>query len=313
MHKRILLLAAGILVLTGMALNQQQITWTEVPDVLTVRTTTVPIDAAASLTFDVNNVSLNVYPDYRFFVSKELEWGETDEPVTIAPLFVSVDEDLKHVTAGLKPGDVEGQVDVRIKGWQGADLNKTPNADVQFRIVANSKTEKVSLTYPDGLKQRNKIDKVMALFTKSDTSTFWIVATGNITFGAENHPVDVNEARQIIRVITVKKIIPPSAMLGTMTDVQATDALAKFALEQNYPNPFNPTTEIRFELPEPGNVSLTIYDLMGRKIAVLADGNYPSGSHSVVWNAKSISSGEYVYKIQAGTSFTKSRKLVLMK
>lgn len=83
-------------------------------------------------------------------------------------------------------------------------------------------------------------------------------------------------------------------------------------LSQNYPNPFNPTTQISFTLPQAMDIRLVIYDLLGREVAVLADGAYSAGSHSVNWNALDISSGVYLYRLQAGAQ-TQMRKMTLMK
>jgi hypothetical protein len=87
---------------------------------------------------------------------------------------------------------------------------------------------------------------------------------------------------------------------------------AAHALGQNYPNPFNPSTTIRFDLPQTERVTLTVYDAVGREITRLAEGVYPPGTHTVVFDAARLSSGIYFYRMTAG-SFTEVRKLVLMK
>jgi hypothetical protein len=90
-----------------------------------------------------------------------------------------------------------------------------------------------------------------------------------------------------------------------------------FALEQNYPNPFNPTTAIGFALPEPGEVSLAIYNMSGQLVKQAARGKFASGHHTLVWDATNergerAASGVYLYVLKAG-DFTAQRKLVLMK
>ncbi|MEK9137393.1 MAG: T9SS type A sorting domain-containing protein, partial [Bacteroidota bacterium] len=67
----------------------------------------------------------------------------------------------------------------------------------------------------------------------------------------------------------------------------------RFELAQNYPNPFNPTTEIRFDLPDAGNISLVVYDVLGREVAELASGYREAGYHSATWNASAQASGVY--------------------
>lgn len=89
-----------------------------------------------------------------------------------------------------------------------------------------------------------------------------------------------------------------------------------YGISQNYPNPFNPVTNIEFALPNTGNVKLVVYDMNGKEVAVLVDGNYSAGSYKVDFDASSLASGVYFYSIYAtgeGHKFTKTLKLVLIK
>ena len=85
-----------------------------------------------------------------------------------------------------------------------------------------------------------------------------------------------------------------------------------YKLEQNYPNPFNPTTLIGFELPVSSEVTLEVYDMLGRRVAVLVDGMVEAGRHQVDFDASRLSSGVYIYKLQAGSQ-TITRKMTLVK
>jgi len=87
---------------------------------------------------------------------------------------------------------------------------------------------------------------------------------------------------------------------------------ARFFLEQNYPNPFNPSTVIEFGLPNSSAVRLEVYDLIGQRVAVLVDEQKASGTHRVEFNASSLSSGTYMYRIQTD-EFTRVRKMTLIK
>lgn len=86
----------------------------------------------------------------------------------------------------------------------------------------------------------------------------------------------------------------------------------KFSLGQNYPNPFNPSTVISYTLAKPELVKITVYDMLGKQIKVLFEGNRPVGFNRAVFNAQGLASGVYIYKIEAG-DFTDTKKMVLLK
>ena len=90
-----------------------------------------------------------------------------------------------------------------------------------------------------------------------------------------------------------------------------------FNLYNAYPNPFNPVTTLRYDLPEPSNVKIIIYDMLGRQVKTLINQNQDAGHRSIRWNAtndygKPVSAGVYLYRIQAG-QFRQTKKMVLLK
>ena len=91
-----------------------------------------------------------------------------------------------------------------------------------------------------------------------------------------------------------------------------------YELSQNYPNPFNPTTTIRYALPAESKVILTVYNLLGQRIAELVDEVQSSGYHEKLFNAANLASGVYLYSLTAVSSdgtknFSVTKKLVLLK
>ena len=97
------------------------------------------------------------------------------------------------------------------------------------------------------------------------------------------------------------------------TGIAATDELpGRFALHQNSPNPFNPTTVICFSLPFSEHTTLRVYDVLGREVATLVNGQMHAGEHDATWDARNIGSGLYFYRLEAGM-FTETKKMVLLR
>lgn len=85
-----------------------------------------------------------------------------------------------------------------------------------------------------------------------------------------------------------------------------------FSLSQNFPNPFNPSTTIKYSVPFASKVSVKIFDMLGKEVASLVNDTKQAGNYEVIFNATSLSSGIYFYKMQAG-SFSDTKKLTLIK
>ena len=91
-----------------------------------------------------------------------------------------------------------------------------------------------------------------------------------------------------------------------------------FKLEQNYPNPFNPTTTIKYSIPSVAsdfslsNVTLKVYDILGREIAVLVDEEKPAGTYELTWKAANLPSGVYLYQLRSG-DFIETKKMILLR
>ena len=120
----------------------------------------------------------------------------------------------------------------------------------------------------------------------------------------------------------------PSLIAVTLVDAQgavsrataSSDNLSptEYSLAQNYPNPFNPVTSIRFSLPKDSNVRVSVYNLLGQEVAILASGAMTTGSYKVVWNAldnfgQKVSSGVYFYRLKVDNNVIATRKMLLLK
>jgi hypothetical protein len=117
-------------------------------------------------------------------------------------------------------------------------------------------------------------------------------------------------------------VIDDLAFEGSATGVEHSQVKpSSFALEQNYPNPFNPETSIRYDLPVASNVRLTVFNPLGQEVARLVNEQEPAGSYQVKFNASTIPSGMYFYKLEAAplssgearSSFVQTRRLVVIR
>lgn len=100
-------------------------------------------------------------------------------------------------------------------------------------------------------------------------------------------------------------------MVNSVTPGSGNELPVRMELSQNYPNPFNPATVISYQLPESGSVSLEVFDMTGRRVAILQEGMRTAGSHTVEFNASQLSSGVYMYRLQsAGNTLTRKMSLI---
>jgi hypothetical protein len=87
---------------------------------------------------------------------------------------------------------------------------------------------------------------------------------------------------------------------------------SEFTLLQNYPNPFNPSTNIKYSIPQASQAIIKVFDMLGNEIETLVNEEKPTGTYEITWNAESLPSGIYFYRLQAG-EFVQTKKMVLMK
>jgi len=128
---------------------------------------------------------------------------------------------------------------------------------------------------------------------------YQLIADGKISLAAAQPVIDY-----------VNLII--AAINSKLLKGNASGVPGDFSLSQNYPNPFNPATIISWNLREAAHVSLKVYDILGNEIAVLVNETKEAGRYSVEFKASNLSSGIYLYRIEAGP-FTETRKMILMK
>jgi len=133
------------------------------------------------------------------------------------------------------------------------------------------------------------------------------VAVGGIWPG---NPDETTEFPQEMIVDWIR--VYQDAELTSVEPENNNDLPYSFELHQNHPNPFNPTTNISFDLPEAGHVTIRVYDMLGRQVAVPANGDFQAGSHTISFDASNLSSGTYIYRMVTD-SYQHSRTMQLIK
>jgi len=129
----------------------------------------------------------------------------------------------------------------------------------------------------------------------------------SITLSFPLYYMNKNKAKDLIEFILTSKfdeVMP--------VDEKVSEFPSSFQLDQNYPNPFNPSTTIKYSIPDEGYVKLAVYNMLGEEVATIVNGTQKAGRYEVVFDASKLSSGVYVYRIEAG-SFVSSKKLMLLK
>ncbi len=151
------------------------------------------------------------------------------------------------------------------------------NKGDDFQILATFQQRVTGMYQPDNA------SSVLYVSTRSD---IWKMEGGNKVESLKHVELSVEDAR------------------NTIPD--------KITLRPNYPNPFNPSTQIEFSLPQASDVQLTVYDVLGRRVATLINGKRQAGQHSVTFDASNLASGVYIYRLK-GDGFSKSRKMLLLR
>ena len=163
------------------------------------------------------------------------------------------------------------------------------------------------LHYNDMQLNNNGIDKSTIKVKYFDSNTNSWVEMPNTVMNTTSNTITFSK-NSVDNLI----ILTGESVATGISNENKDNAVKDFQLFQNYPNPFNPSTDIRFEIKENANVNLSVYNVLGQKVAELVNSELPAGIHSVSFNASNLSSGIYFYELKAGT-FTSVRKMELLK
>ena len=157
----------------------------------------------------------------------------------------------------------------------------------------------------------------------AESGGIWnVVAVGNVDNDSQLEVLYTSSTPLAGGDIFTPDFSPPIVVMDPKGGVSIDDYVHRilpldFKLNQNYPNPFNPTTTISFTLPQAEQVTLVIYDMMGRQVKELTNSHLSAGDHAFVWDAtdmtgRKVASGVYLYHLRAG-NMNKIRRMTLLK
>jgi len=193
---------------------------------------------------------------------------------------------IQHCTIVRNHADVEGD-GVYVRGFSPSTISR-------------------SNIYSNGMGVYN-LDATQELYCPNN---WWGDATGpyNLVYNPLGLGDSTNATVNPIPFLTEPDSLAPPFSVPGQPVVQT----VAFVLHQNYPNPFNPITKLSFDLPVPARVNLSVYDVLGRRVATLANGWYDTGNHQVLFNGSELASGIYFYELSAGNNH-QVRKAILSK
>ncbi|MBX2975076.1 MAG: T9SS type A sorting domain-containing protein [Ignavibacteriaceae bacterium] len=253
-------------------------------------------------------------------------------PITYAAgdngLFVSLDNGATW-TADLTPTGTASMLSVRFNesgtvgfaGGAGGVLLKNivpPVVPVEFTAFnASVANGKVMLDWSTATESNNQGFEVQRKLVESEDAQFTTIAFkpgAGTTTHAQNYNFtdDLSDFQATSVAYRLKQIDFDGRYAYSQEILIDNIAPDKFELAQNYPNPFNPITSINYQLPVSGNVTLTVYDALGKQVATLVNEFKNGGRYSVEFDGSKLSSGIYFYELRSG-NFASVKKLVLMK
>lgn len=214
---------------------------------------------------------------YLFFFGASCPHCEANGPATEEAIYQRFKEDTNFVALGL---DTWNESSSSVKAFR-------ENTGISYPLLLNAEQ-----TLVDYYGNSYSYDRSVVVNQK-----------GKVAYkGTEYVDKDTTEVKE-----TIRDLLETSTAIGDKNGQPN-----QIELADNYPNPFNPSTQIDFSLPQTSDVQLTVYDMLGRRVATLVDGKQRAGQHSVTFDASNLSSGVYIYQLKTD-GFSKSKKMLLVK
>ena len=207
--------------------------------------------------------------------------------------------------------DVSGSGDVTVERFGTPPVSPDGISEENvsdYRVVIEAGGD---LSFGSGTEVRFDVSTLDGVDTPSDVTIYKRSTPGEGSFTALSTTYDADAGELVATMSSFSEFVFASDTNSLPTESRA-DAPQKFALQGNAPNPFRRSTTIRYALPQAANVTLTVYDVLGRRVRTLVSGEKQTpGRKQIRFTADGLSAGVYVVRMQAG-SFTETRRMVVV-
>ena len=202
------------------------------------------------------------------------------------------------------------------KGATVTDVLNMDDVEEEFQLIDGDYIEWVTSYKQVNEQTMYMLPEIRDIDTEEDIGMLAVSNDGGNTWQMERFGSSFNNTiffsdQSVGWLAGTGKLYKNSSYINTSNE-EALSVPSNYELLQNYPNPFNPSTVISYSLPEVAVVRLRVYDMMGRQVASLVNESMPAGEHRVTFDAAGLSSGMYIYRLDAGT-FSQTKKLMLIK
>ncbi len=204
---------------------------------------------------------------------------------------------------------------VAVGGFDTTRVAKSTNAGISWNDISGSlpNVPTTAIAIDPSNSNHVYVGNDLGVYVSSNAGGTWMSFNDGFPEAVIVGDLVVSPSNRMLRVATHSNGVYERKLLSGTTDIsESLNLPGGFILEQNYPNPFNPTTHFKFRIAEFGFVSLKVFDMLGREVATLLNEEKNPGEYEIQFNAGSLSSGIYFYKLVAG-SFAQSKKMLLLK
>lgn len=251
-------------------------------------------------------------PNVLYTTSGGQVYRSSNGGVTFTPAFTGLPT--RIITAVAVHPDSEDVVLVTYSGFGAGKVFRSTNGGSTWNDISGNLPDTpindILLYYPGFATSTYLVATDVGVFISTNYGSSWSELADGLPNTVAIH-LDYNVAGNKIRVATHGRGVYETSLITGVVDHHASPT-SRFRLYQNFPNPFNPPTHFRYALPEAGRLRLSVYDVLGREVSRVVDEQQAPGTYTVMWDAHTMASGVYFYRLTFG-AFTETKKLLLMR